>query len=97
MAVAVPAVPLATGTTAVCPPLLYAVPPPSMERFTLPDGVAEPLAATTVMVKVSAALRAGVEFAAEIVVVVPVTGVAFAGHAVIRLARFTEPRPVTSS
>ena len=93
--------PLATkATVAVVPPLLSAVPPPLMERFTLPVGEAVPLAATTVMVKVSFSFNAGDELDAVIVVVVPIREAelpVLAGQAVIRLARFTDPNPVTSS
>ncbi len=72
--------------------------PPSMVRFTVPVGV--PVAAVTVIVKVSEALTLGALLDAETVVVVaskvgPVPELA--GHAVARLVASTEPSPVTWS
>jgi hypothetical protein len=95
VAVAVPGVLLAFSCAVVVVPL-YAV-PPSICSVTEPEGVAVPLAATTVMVKVSLVLTAGVEFVALIVVEVPTRVEVFAVHTPARLARSIDPSPVTKS
>src|SRR3569623_1640470 len=84
-------------TDAVEPPLLYVVPPPSMERLTFPVGIPDPLASATVMVTASLAFVFGEVVTAASVVVVDISVVLLDGHTPTRFARSTDPSPVTSS
>jgi hypothetical protein len=56
-----------------------------------------PLAATTVIVKVTGVLTSGEELVEVIEVVVPARGATGGAQAVTRLLRSTDPSPVTSS
>src|SRR3569833_3427498 len=75
----------------------FGVPAPSVVSFSFPVGAPVPGVSATVIVILSSVLALGDEVAAATVVVVAIRVVALVGHAATRVARSTDPSPVTSS